>query len=143
MSCPRTKRPIDDCDDDDDVPGLVWPSDDDDGLGRAFQLKKCRRRKRASNKHEQESNKPERESRLASVLFEDKSMGHITLTQVQRYAAAAVEDAQSHPSIKGIAGIGKHGKYNNHFARDFGRLLLPVHMVMCLMSWKVHFAGWQ
>ena len=66
---------------------------------------------------------------------------NITLTQVQRYAAAAVEDAQSHPSIKGIAGIGKHGKYNNHFARDFGRLLLPVHMVMCLMSWKVHFAS--
>ena len=144
MSRPRRKRPIDDCDDDDDdVPGLADETDDDDYLGRSFQLKKCRRaqKKRASNKHEQESNKPEQESRLASVLFEDKSMGHITLTQMQRYAAGAVEDGRSHPSIKGIAGIGSAGQYKNHLSRDFGRLLLPVHMVMCLMSWKVHFAS--
>ena len=51
---------------------------------------------------------------------------NITLTQVQRYAAAVVEDAQSHPSIKGL--------WPTTVAGTYGDVLDVVEGALCWMA---------
>eukprot|EP00971_Amphidinium_carterae_P329024 6461246-Amphidinium_carterae.4 len=88
-----------------------------------------------------------RPSKLAKLLLEQWSWGHISAISLQAIAAAAEDDGCSHPDVSRLAGIGSRGVQAGNCSRDLQAIVsvgvlhaalytvsLPVAGKVCLLN---------